>query len=171
VWTGLAINGPINLGLYDNEPLAKAAIDVWVAAGARPDRGLPPGIMPKWVYQNDDGTFGAYCRFAGREIKVRSRPDAGEAFRACYEKVRRIRDEDGPLPPGVVVRCDGYAVRYWSRGAILVQYGPFKSPGEARAAMIEHLGLQKTGSPNCQDELAEPRAATTLRSSLASCET
>jgi hypothetical protein len=144
VWVGIeALNGPINLGIYDNENLAHAAIRAWVAAGARPDAGLPPGILPKWVTVNERGGYDATARFAGRTVRVKNRATAADAFRAVLTAAERIREEDGPLPPGVVVRAAGYAVRYWSADAVRVEFGPFATIAAAAkmvpAGYAEHL--------------------------------
>ncbi len=140
-WIGPEVGGPINLGLYPNEWQAREVIKAWVAAGAKPDQGLPPGILPKWVILNAKGTFDARARFAGRVIRIRGKATASEAFQAAYAAVDRIRKQDGwfdePLPKGVAVRSAGYAIRYWSGDLyrILVEAGPFATPGEAERAI------------------------------------
>ncbi len=48
--------GSINLGLYKNERDAWHAVQAWIQAGCDPCRGLPPGILPKWV-KEIDGRF------------------------------------------------------------------------------------------------------------------
>lgn len=144
-WIEPEVGGPINLGLYATEEAARQAIQAWVAAGARPDAGLPPGVLPKWVFARSDGTFGAVAQFAGREIRVRGRATPGEAFRAAAAKVDRIRKEDGwldaPLPSGVVVRSNGYAIRVWHNDRVFVLAGPFARPEEARAAIPGQVRL------------------------------
>lgn len=57
--------GSVNLGLYDDEAPAWRAVRAWIAAGADPCRGLPPGVLPKWV--RDDGRGGFLGRRATAE--------------------------------------------------------------------------------------------------------
>jgi len=133
------IIGHVSLGQYPTESAAHQAIVAWVKAGCHLDRDLPPGVLPKWVHAKDDGTYGCRFRFAGRKVIIRSKGTPGEAFQCARAAVDRIRERDGwlrcPLPPGVVVRAAGYAVRYWHRDRVFVEAGPFRSPREAAAVL------------------------------------
>ncbi len=57
--------GHVNLGCYRDERAAWEAVRLWVRAGADPCRGLPPGVLPKWVVRLSSGRFGAARRTAG----------------------------------------------------------------------------------------------------------
>lgn len=141
VWISQVI-GHIELGYYETRSAAWQVIRVWMKAGCHPARGLPAGILPKWVVRNGDG-FSVRMRFAGREVTggplVRVFATAEEAFAGAEAQVEWIRRTDGwldePLPSGVVVRAAGYALRYWHRNRVLVQAGPFESPTAAVAML------------------------------------
>lgn len=47
--------GSVNLGLYPEEHAAWAAVKAWIKAGCDPCRGLPDGVLPKWVKSDGDG--------------------------------------------------------------------------------------------------------------------
>jgi len=57
--------GHVNLGCYRDERAAWEAVRLWVRAGADPCRGLPPGVLPKWVVRLPGSRFGAARRTAG----------------------------------------------------------------------------------------------------------
>src|SRR5262249_39920751 len=85
------------------------------------------------------GKYAARFQFAGRRIVIPAKATAEEAFRCAMAAVERVREQDAwldqPLPPGVVVRASGYAVRYWHRDQVQVVSGPFPTPQDA-AAML-----------------------------------
>jgi hypothetical protein len=61
-----AVVGHVNLGCYREERAAWEAVRVWVRAGADPCRGLPPGVLPKWVVRRpQDGRYDAIRRTKG----------------------------------------------------------------------------------------------------------
>lgn len=47
--------GSVNLGLYRDEHAAWLAVKVWVQAGCNPCRGMPEGVLPKWVERDGEG--------------------------------------------------------------------------------------------------------------------
>jgi hypothetical protein len=49
--------GSIYLGSYAEERMAWQAVCDWIKAGASPTKGLPDGILPKWVYRDEVGKF------------------------------------------------------------------------------------------------------------------
>ena len=134
VWVGVACSGVSTSGCTTPKPPPPRPSANGSAPAADPTAGLP-GVLQKWVTPNPAGTFDAFARFAGRTIRVRHRPDRGCAYRAAAAAVARIRAADGwllaPLPTGVVVRADGYRLRYWSGGVLRVVAGPFPTPAAA----------------------------------------
>ncbi len=47
--------GSVHLGCYRSESDAWAAVQGWIRAGCDPCRGLPEGVLPKWVQREGDG--------------------------------------------------------------------------------------------------------------------
>ena len=46
--------GSVNVGLYATESAAHLAVQAWLRSGADPRRGLPGGVLPKWVHADGD---------------------------------------------------------------------------------------------------------------------
>lgn len=47
--------GSVNLGCYREERAAWDAVRQWIRAGGDPCKGLPPGVLPKWVLREREG--------------------------------------------------------------------------------------------------------------------
>lgn len=99
--------GHVNLGCYHEERAAWEAIRRWVRAGADPCRGLPPGVLPKWVVRRpQDGRYDALRRRrGGTRVSVPGGPWAtpGAAFAAALAAVERDQ-EAGRSWAGLAVR-------------------------------------------------------------------
>jgi hypothetical protein len=161
VWPGSRdrLYGSINLGLYETEAAAQAAIREWVKAGCHPARGLPPGILPKWVTRGPGGLrwserrireweengrkYWTRLRFLGLKLDAGPFRTAEEAFEAADVAAKAVLKPYGKLPPGVVPRAAGFAVRYWNGERPVVLNGPFRTPAEAMAAVAGTTGLAK----------------------------
>ena len=49
--------GSINIGLHPSEREAWMAVKAWLKAGGNPLKGLPAGVLPKWVRRTNRGRF------------------------------------------------------------------------------------------------------------------
>lgn len=75
--------GSVNLGLYREERAAWAAVKAWIQAGCDPCRGLPPGVLPKWVMR-DGAEFIVIARKSLRVVPGRF-ADPVDCHRAAVE--------------------------------------------------------------------------------------
>lgn len=90
--------GSVNLGCYGSESAAWAAVKTWIRAGCDPCRGLPDGVLPKWVVRDGDvfivkrrpGVPVVAGRYASPEAAHRA---AIERFKASDQSVRVARVE------------------------------------------------------------------------------
>jgi hypothetical protein len=82
-WLSLPI-GSVNLGYHPTEQDAWEAVSSWIKAGGDPVRGLPEGILPKWVSQLD-GQFWAILRQGKRRVKLGPFDDPAMAFEAALQ--------------------------------------------------------------------------------------
>ena len=80
--------GSINLGIHEDEWSAHRAVQAWIRAGADPCRGLPDGVLPKWVRLSPDGTFTGWVRLAGELVERGPFPTAEDAHIVMREIVR-----------------------------------------------------------------------------------
>ena len=82
--------GSINLGLYETEAAAHQVVTAWIRAGADPTKGLPPGVLPKYVKSVEDG-FTWTVTLGGRRLGGEVFATAREAFYAALEAVNAAR--------------------------------------------------------------------------------
>lgn len=82
--------GSINLGLYETEAAAHQVVTTWIRAGADPTKGLPPGVLPKYV-KRVEGGFTWDVKVAGRRLQGGLFADAAEAFHDALREVNAAR--------------------------------------------------------------------------------
>lgn len=76
--------GSVNLGCYRSESAAWQAVKTWIQAGCDPCKGLPDGVLPKWVVRDGDsfivkrrpGAPVVEGRFSSQEAAHRAAIDA-----------------------------------------------------------------------------------------------
>ena len=82
--------GSINLGLYETEAAAHQVVTAWIRAGADPTKGLPEGVLPKYVKQVEGG-FTWDVKVAGRRLQGGLFADPADAFRDALQAVNAAR--------------------------------------------------------------------------------
>lgn len=91
VWLPVERGGSINLGLYDSEIKAYAAVRAWVKAGADPVKGLPECVLPKYV-RGEEGRFHwSVTTRAGKITSQITYRTAADAHRAAVSHLNATR--------------------------------------------------------------------------------
>jgi hypothetical protein len=99
VWLPMPL-GSINLGLYNSEREAWMAFKAWLKAGGDPVKGLPAGVLPKWVRRTTRSRFLGRLRTLEGVVLVGPFATAEDAHRAV-----RASFEVRPAPVPVPARC------------------------------------------------------------------
>ena len=74
--------GSINIGLHNSEREAWIAVKAWLKAGGNPLKGLPQGVMPKWVRKTKRGRFVGRLKGAEGVVLIGPFRSPEEAHRA-----------------------------------------------------------------------------------------
>lgn len=82
--------GSINLGLYETESAAHQVVTAWIRAGADPTKGLPAGVLPKYVKAVEGGfTWGVVL--GGKRLGGELFATVEGAFHAALQAVNAAR--------------------------------------------------------------------------------
>jgi hypothetical protein len=148
--------GSINLGLYDTDTAAAQVVRNWINAGCDPCRGLPEGVLPKWV-KLVEGQF--YGSFAGRRAIASKHPDdvgpfataeeAHAAMRGRYQRKPRCWPTQGTTKPRVIIvdRGTRFVANAFRPDVPMFHFGTFATRFEAERVAEEWL---RHGADPCQ---------------------